>query len=345
MSHLLTDYAYDFPAELIALYPTAERSASRLMILDRQTRAIEHRSFANILDHFGSGDVLVLNNSKVFPCRLVTQRASGGRQEILLLEKVRAEAQGEVWRVMINASRKLHRHDRFDFENLSITILDDAGNTRQALLEFNGELKNILDRIADIPLPPYIQRANEPIDKTRYQTVFAKTEGSVAAPTAGLHFTPEIFSALKDKGVHVTEVTLHVGPGTFLPVRTDDITKHQMHAEHFTISEETCQLINTAKATGHKVTAVGTTSVRVLESIARRQNHLTPQTTTTDIFIYPPYDFKIVDRLITNFHQPESTLLMLVGAFANRNLVLTAYQDAIQKQYRLFSYGDAMLIL
>ena len=319
------------------------------MILDRHSKSIAHKKFSNIVDYFQDGDVLVLNNSKVFPCRLVTQRASGGRQEILLLERIQNETREkdgcEVWRVMVNANRKVKYKDEFNFPGLKITVLDENGATRLARLDFLGDLMSALEKIADMPLPPYIRRANEVLDRARYQTVFAKSEGSVAAPTAGLHFTPILLENLKAKGVKIAEVTLHVGPGTFLPVRTDDITEHKMHEERFTISEESCHIINAAKASGRKVTAVGTTSVRVLETLAKESTILKAQTGATDIFIHPPYAFRLVDQLLTNFHQPESTLLILVSAFANREFVLDAYKEAIREHYRLFSYGDAMLIL
>lgn len=347
MSTLLKDYSYDFPEELIALYPAKERAGSKLMVLDRAAKSVAHENFSDITAYFQDGDVLVLNDSKVFPCRLVTKRASGGRQEILLLERVPAKdfGDGEIWRVMVNSSRKVKAGDEFNFAGLKVTILDDDGATRLARLDFDGEPKAILEKIADMPLPPYIKRANESLDRERYQTVFAKTSGSVAAPTAGLHFTPKVLQSLKSKGVKIAEVTLHVGPGTFLPVRTDDITGHKMHEERFTISRESCDTINAAKASGRKITAVGTTSVRVLETLAKSSATLSSQTGTTDIFIRPPFGFKIVDRLLTNFHQPESTLLILVSAFAGREFVLGAYKEAIQQRYRLFSYGDAMLIL
>lgn len=315
------------------------------MVLDRNARSVAHKKFSDIVDYFQDGDVLVLNNSKVFPCRLVTQRASGGRQEILLLEKSTTETHDEIWRVMVNASRKVKSKDEFDFPGLKITILDGNGATRLARLNFSGDPATTLEKIADIPLPPYIRRANETLDRARYQTVFAKSEGSVAAPTAGLHFTTEVLENLKSKGVKIAEVTLHVGPGTFLPVRTDDITGHKMHEERFTISEESCHVINSAKASGRKITAVGTTSVRVLETLAKKSPTLKAQTGTTDIFIRPPYTFHLVDRLLTNFHQPESTLLILVSAFAGREFILDSYAEAIRERYRLFSYGDAMLIL
>lgn len=363
MSIHLKDYSYTYPADLIALYPTQKRDESRLMILNRKAQSWKHKNFSNIVDYFQAGDVLVLNNSKVFPCRLETKRQTGGRQEILLLHKMPEDElepsqlfheesldsarfhNRELWKVMINNTRKVKLGAVFEFENLRITIMSENSNKRLAWLEFNGSLLETLEKEAQIPLPPYIQRKNETLDKERYQTVFAQNTGSVAAPTAGLHFTQNILNQLKEKGVLITYVTLHVGLGTFLPVRSDDITQHQMHSEFYTITQDSCDLIQQAKSQNKKITAVGTTSVRVLESAAQDSIPLKTQSGETDIFIYPPYEFKIVDQLITNFHQPESTLLMLVSAFAERELILQAYQEAIEKKYRLFSYGDCMLIV
>ncbi len=362
------DFTYEFPQELIAKYPVTPRDASRLLIVNRRDKTTKHTRFKNIADYFNAGDVLVFNNTKVFPCRLITQRKTGGRQEIFLLHSrgdtatgtaCRAPTNNEIWSVMLNASGKINAGDVFEFDGLTITIQSDHGNIREARLDYNGDLMAILNRIAHMPLPPYINRDDEPSDRDRYQTVFAKTTGSVAAPTAGLHFTPQIIEELKERGVIICEVTLHVGLGTFLPVKVDDIAQHEMHSEVFSIDEDTCSVLNLAKSEGRKITAVGTTVARVLETIANApvgagsprpqlpqfgRGDLAPTTDSTNIFIYPPYEFKMIDRLITNFHQPESTLLMLVSAFAGREFILSAYDEAIKNQYRLFSYGDVMMI-
>lgn len=343
MSHFLKDYSYLYPTELVALAPTQSRDHSRLMVLNRHAQSSVHKNFSDITEYFKSGDVLVLNDSKVFPARLVTQRPGGGRQEIFLIREVKPK----LWEVMVNKSRKLKMGERFIFEELEIMLADDhcpENQTRLVELKYAGNLDPILKKIGHIPLPPYIKREDNPADHEHYQTVFAKHKGSVAAPTAGLHFTRELLDQLEKIGVQIATVTLHVGPGTFLPVKTPDITTHKMHTEYFSISRQTCNTINMAKREGRLVTAVGTTSTRVLESLARTNTVLEETSSQTDIFIHPPYPFKIVDRLITNFHQPESTLLMLVSAFAGRDFILSAYQEAIRQKYRLFSYGDAMLI-
>lgn len=353
MSNRLKDYSYDFPEELIASYPSEKRDASRLMVLNRARRSVTHGVFPDLVEFLSPGDALVVNDSKVFPCRLVTKRQTGGRQEILLLERSTADSthrrdprfgRSEVWRVMLNASGKVKAGDIFDFEGLRVTILDGSSNERRALVESDGDLMERLESLADMPLPPYIRRANEPVDRERYQTVYARDLGSVAAPTAGLHFTPEISERLRDKGVELAPVTLHVGPGTFLPVRAEDVSEHEMHSEFFSIGEASCDALNRVKKNGGRVIAVGTTAARTLETAAANGLPLKPKSGTTDIFIRPPFEFKFVDALVTNFHQPESTLLMLVSAFAGREFVLEAYREAVKKRYRLFSYGDCMLI-
>lgn len=353
MSNLLKDYSYDFPEDLIALYPAEKRDASRLMVLNRGRRSVTHGAFPDLVGFLRPGDVLVVNDSKVFPCRLVTKRNTGGRQEILLLNPSPETAlprcetrfeRAEAWRVMLNASGKVGAGDAFEFDGLRVTILSETSNERQALLEFDGELMERLAALADIPLPPYIRRKNEPLDRERYQTVYARDSGSVAAPTAGLHFTPEITERLRGKGVDIVPVTLHVGPGTFLPVRSEDVSKHEMHSESFSIGGSACDALNRVKKNGGRVIAVGTTAARTLETLATNGSQLKPRSGTTAIFIRPPYEFKIVDALVTNFHQPESTLLMLVSAFAGREFVLEAYREAVRNRYRLFSYGDCMLI-
>jgi S-adenosylmethionine:tRNA ribosyltransferase-isomerase len=347
LSKYLKDYNFAFPDKLIAKYPKDKRDTSRLLVLDRATNIIKHKEFTDIIDYFSAGDVLVLNDSKVFPCRLITQRKTGGRQEILLVRKIEtSESAGEeTWQVMLNANRKVKKGDVFEFEGLTLTLINEGGPERLARLQYEGDLFSVLDKIADMPLPPYIQRGTEPLDKNRYQTVYANPVGSVAAPTAGFHFTDELLAQLKAKGVIVTYVTLHVGLGTFLPVRSEDVTQHDMHEEFYSLTEETCNAINDAKIAGHKVFAVGTTATRVLESAAEKELPLKPESSSTKLFIYPPHEFKLIDHLITNFHQPESTLIMLVSAFASREVLLNTYQEAVSKEYRLFSYGDSMLIL
>lgn len=380
MSNLLKDYSYDFPEDLIALYPAGRRSASRLMTLDRSLRSASHRRFEDIADLLRAGDLLVVNDSKVFPCRLVTKRKTGGRQEILLLQKSSAPSptlssrgekgddaaeiqipmsggapgrgsqhklhfeHAEVWRALLNAGAKVKAGDVFDFDGLRVTVLNEGAGERRVLLKFNGDLMERLAHSADMPLPPYIRRPNEAVDRERYQTVYAEKTGSAAAPTAGLHFTSELLGAIRNKGVGVESVTLHVGPGTFLPVRVEDVSKHEMHTESFSIGAEVCDAVNRVKKNGGRVIAVGTTAARVLETAGAGGLPLAPRTGETDIFIRPPHEFKVVDALLTNFHQPESTLLMLVCAFAGREFVLDAYKQAVREKYRLFSYGDAMLI-
>jgi len=345
MSERLIDYDYSFPAELIALQPASQRDHSRLMLVNRKQKSWQHKMFSEVSAHFQAGDVLVLNNSKVFSCRLVTERASGGKQEIFLLNRVASQtidANGqttETWNVLLGPNAKVKAYDTFTFENLQIKILNE-GAQRLAELHFTGNLFTILEQIGHVPLPPYIHRADTKNDQTAYQTVYARHMGSVAAPTAGLHFTESLLQNLKDKGVMICPVTLHVGLGTFLPVKNENILQHTMHEENFSIDPQVWQNILAAKKENRRITAVGTTSVRVLETLAQNQS----AKTSTNIFIHPPYEFQIVDRLITNFHQPKSTLLMLVSAFAGREFILSAYHEAIRQKYRLFSYGDAMMI-
>ncbi len=344
MSRNLSDYSYDYPQSLIALEPAPDRAGSRLLVLNRANQTVTHESFADIADHFGENDVLVLNNSKVIPCRLLTRRSTGGKQEIFLIKKISEVEPGrQVWEILLGPNQAVKKNDAFAFPGLTITILNEATESpRLASLTCSKNLFEILPTIGHIPLPSYIKRGDTPYDTERYQTVYAKTQGSVAAPTAGLHFTPELLQNLTAKGVTIHTVTLHVGLGTFLPVRTSNIQDHKMHSEEFSIEPEVWQSLQTAKQKGKRITAVGTTSVRVLETLAAHPGTTQNQ---TDIFIHPPFRFKMVDRLITNFHQPESTLLMLVSAFAGREFILSSYAEAIKRKYRLFSYGDAMLIL
>ena len=338
----LRDFWYDLPEQLIAQSPLEKRDMSRLLVLHKDSDALEHRHFKDIHEYLEPGDCLVINNTRVMPARLMGEKEnSGGKIEFVLLKRLDAD----IWEVILKPGRKAKIGSRFVFGKglLKAEILEitDEGN-RIVRFFYEGVFEEILDKVGIMPLPPYIHATLE--DRERYQTVYSKINGSAAAPTAGLHFTPELFQVLKDKGVKVAEVTLHVGLGTFRPVKTDNILEHHMHKEEYHLSPEACTLINEAKAAGKRVIAVGTTSVRVLET-SSTDNQCCPGEGDTDIFIYPGYTFKMVDALITNFHLPESTLIMLVSAFAGRDKVMAAYKQAIAQQYRFFSFGDAMLIL
>jgi S-adenosylmethionine:tRNA ribosyltransferase-isomerase len=353
------DFHYDLPPDLIAQQPTARRDDSRLLVVQRQTRQLAHRRFPDLLDFLNPGDVLVLNNSRVIPARLHGQNAAtGGQFEILLLEEV---ATNDWWAMMRPGKRakigtQIRLQDKSgQLTNILATVTAvNAEGHRQ--LRFSGaqNLFAELEKLGEMPLPPYIERHGEiPSDRERYQTVFARSAGSVAAPTAGLHFTPELLDKIRSRGVKICFVTLHVGAGTFLPVKAENVAEHKMHTEQFELGAETVAAINAAKISGQRVVAVGTTVMRTLETAAQRNpENLNVYAGKTDIFIYPPATFKIVDALLTNFHLPESTLLMLVSAFAapgekwsGRDLILSAYAEAIRERYRFFSYGDAMLIL
>ena len=351
------DFHYDLPPELIAQHPAARRDSSRLLVLHR-SKGLEHRQFPDFVDFLQKGDVLVLNNSRVIPARLHGRNAkSGGNFEILLLEE---NAVNDWWAMMRPGKRAqpgttiLLSPPTAGLKALSATVtaINDEGHRR---LTFSGT-PNLLDELhlwGEMPLPPYISHREPARDHDRYQTVFAQPAGSVAAPTAGLHFTPEMLQRIRSHGVHTAFVTLHVGAGTFAPVKADHLAEHQMHAERFELSQETADLVNEAKSKGRRVIAVGTTSVRVLESVAALQGgKLNVYKGKTQIFIHPPHPFRVVDALLTNFHLPASTLLMLVSAFAapgeltaGRDKILAAYREAIQQRYRFFSYGDAMLLL
>lgn len=354
------DFDYHLPPELIAQHPAARRDASRLLVLQRTDGRTEHRSFRDLPAFLHAGDVLVLNNSRVIPARLRGANVrTGGRFEVLLLE----ENQPNDWWVMLRPGKSArigtqiafhdHRHQATAVQ-ATVTETNAEGHRR---LQFSGtsDLRHELEQLGEVPLPPYINRSNlngMDEDRERYQTVFARTDGSVAAPTAGLHFTRPMLDELRGRGVNVCFVTLHVGPGTFAPVKAESLAAHTMHAERFELGEATVRAVNAAKAAGRRVIAIGTTTVRVLESVARENNEkLNVYAGKTDIFIYPPFRFQVVDALLTNFHLPCSTLLMLVSAFAapgethGREMVLSAYREAIRERYRFFSYGDAMLIL
>lgn len=337
----LHDFDYHLPEELIAQHPIEKRDMSRLMVMDKKTGEIEHKVFKDILDYFNEGDCLVLNNTRVIPARLLGEKeGSGGKIEFVLLKRV----SGDDWEVILRPGKKAKPGARFIFGNgeLRAEILQvlDEGN-RLVRFIYEGVFEQILDKVGLMPLPPYITEKLK--DPERYQTVYAKYNGSAAAPTAGLHFTKELLSELQKKGVKLAYVMLHVGLGTFRPVKVEDITTHIMHSEYYSIDQAACDTINNVKKNGNKVVAVGTTSCRVLETVGRN-GELRPCDGFTDIFIYPGYEFKIVDRLITNFHLPESTLIMLVSSLAGRDNILHAYSVAVEEKYRFFSFGDAMLI-
>lgn len=337
-----SDYYYALPEELIAQDPLTDRSSSRLMVLDKESGAIEHKHFYDIVDYLNPGDCLVLNNTKVMPARLYGVREETGAMiEILLLKRL-----GDgCYETLVRPGKKAKPGTRIIFGDglLKATVLDvlEEGN-RKIQFEYEGIFEEILDQLGEMPLPPYIH--NKLQDKNRYQTVYAKEEGSAAAPTAGLHFTPELLEKIENKGVNLAYVTLHVGLGTFRPVKEENILEHHMHQEFCRIEEPVAKMINDTKKRGNRVICVGTTSVRTVESLSDEAGVVKAGSCDTEIFIYPGYEFKIPDALITNFHLPESTLLMLISAMAGREHVLAAYEEAIKERYRFFSFGDAMLI-
>jgi S-adenosylmethionine:tRNA ribosyltransferase-isomerase len=337
-----SDFYFDLPEELIAQTPIEPRDHSRLMILDKSTGKIQHKHFYDIVDYLEPGDCLILNDSRVLPARLYgIKEETGARVEFLLLEN----KGNDVWEALAGPGKRAKKGSRFTFGDglLRCEVIDvlEDGN-RLIHFEYEGMFFSILDQIGQMPLPPYIKEKLQ--DKERYQTVYSKETGSAAAPTAGLHFTPELLQKIKDKGVSIGFVTLHVGLGTFRPVSAEKITDHKMHSEHYHMSEETASLINTAKSNGKRVIAVGTTSCRTIESVAQKEGCIRESEGWTDIFIYPGYEFKGLDALITNFHLPESTLIMLVSALAGREHILNAYKTAVEEKYRFFSFGDAMFI-
>lgn len=339
------DYTFDLPEELIAQHPRVDRDASRLMVLDRVDRSIDVGSFRQIVEHFVPGDVLVLNDTRVIPARLLGRKDSGGRVEVFLVRRNAGDA--EEWICLTRCSKPLRTGARVLLEGgIVATVLPEAEPPyRHLRFECPGNFQETLERVGRIPLPPYIRREPDPADRERYQTVFASTPGAVAAPTAGLHFTPEILSALRQKGVAILPLTLHVGLGTFLPVRTDDLREHRMHSETYYIPESTAEAVNRAKSEGRRVFALGTTTTRTLEFALDDSGRLLAGEGSTDLFIYPGFRFRVVDALITNFHLSRSTLLMLVSAFAGRDFVLEGYRRAVEERFRFFSYGDCMLIL
>lgn len=337
----VSEFNYELPEELIAQVPIKHRDESRLMVLDRQRQTIEHKVFKDLIDYLQPGDCLVRNNTKVIPARLYGKKDTGANVEFLLLNRI----QGDTWEVMVRPGRKLLQGAEVTFGEgvLKATIIDTMpGGSRKVTFSYQGIFNEILDQIGLMPLPPYIKERLQ--EKDRYQTVYAKYEGSAAAPTAGLHFTEELLEKIKEKGVEIANVTLHVGIGTFRPVKVKTIEEHDMHSEHYEIKQEDADKINTAKKNGKRVIAVGTTSCRVLESIADEKGMVKQTQGDTKIFIYPGYTFKCLDALITNFHLPESTLIMLVSALAGKDYVMRAYNEAVKEKYRFFSFGDAMLI-
>ena len=337
-----SDFYYDLPEELIAQDPLAERSSSRLMILDRASGQIEHKIFKDILDELHPEDCLVINDTKVIPARLHgAKEDTGAHVEVLLLKR----KSDSVWETLVRPGKKARPGARISFGDglLVGEVLDvvEEGN-RLIRFEYEGIFEEVLDQLGEMPLPPYITHKLE--DKNRYQTVYAKHEGSAAAPTAGLHFTEELLQKIQEKGVRIARVTLHVGLGTFRPVKVEDVNDHHMHSEFYMVSQEAADIINETKRNGGRVISVGTTSIRTLESVADENGVIKETSGWTEIFIYPGYRFKCVDALITNFHLPESTLLMLVSALADKEKILNAYETAVSERYRFFSFGDAMFI-
>ena len=337
-----SDFDYYLPEELIAQTPLEPRDTSRMLVYDRKTDKIEHKHFYDIIDYLKAGDVLVVNNTKVLPARIFAYTSHGGRVEILLLKRINLTD----WEVLVKPGKKAKPGVKLVVnESLSLTILENEvlSGGRIIRFEFNGVFEDLLSKVGEMPLPPYITEKLK--DQTRYQTVYALKDGSAAAPTAGLHFTPELLQKIKDKGVIVANVLLHVGLGTFRPVKVEDVTTHHMHSEYYEISKESADIINLAKKEGRRIIAVGTTSVRTLESVADSNGFVKEQSGNTEIFIYPPYKFKCVDSLITNFHLPKSTLLMLVSSFSSREKMLELYNLAVKEKYRFFSFGDCCFFL
>lgn len=338
----VADFNYNLPEELIAQVPIKKRDESRLMILDREKQTIEHKVFKNIIDYLKPGDCLVRNNTKVIPARIYGKKETGANVEFLLLNNI----EGDIWESIVRPGNKLHVGTKVIFGEgiLEAEILEVLeGGTRKVKFNYDGIFNEILDKIGLMPLPPYIHE--ELKEKERYQTVYAQYRGSAAAPTAGLHFTEDLLAEIKAKGVEIANVTLHVGIGTFRPVKVENIEEHHMHSEHYYIKAEDVEKINKTKKNGGRIISVGTTSCRVLESIADEKGYVKETEGDTNIFIYPGYKFKCIDGLITNFHLPESTLLMLVSSLAGQEYIMKAYNEAVKEKYRFFSFGDAMLII
>ena len=338
----VADFNYELPKELIAQHPYDKRDEARLMVLNRNEEKIEHKVFKDVIDYLNPGDCLVINNTKVIPARLYGKKDTGANVQFLLLKRI----EGDTWEAMVKPGNKLKPGSKVVFGDgvLKATVQEILeGGNRKVEFEYNGIFNEILDQIGMMPLPPYITEASRE-DNEKYQTVYARYEGSAAAPTAGLHFTEELLEKIKEKGVEVANVTLHVGIGTFRPVKVETVEEHEMHSEHYYIKKEDSEKINRAKQNGNRVIAVGTTSCRVLESVADENGMVKEIEGDTSIFIYPGYKFKCIDSLITNFHLPESTLIMLVSSLAGKDFIMKAYNEAVKEKYKFFSFGDAMII-
>ncbi|WP_066892716.1 tRNA preQ1(34) S-adenosylmethionine ribosyltransferase-isomerase QueA [Clostridium nigeriense] len=338
----VSDFDFYLPEKLIAQHPLEKRDASRLMVLDKNTGSIEHRSFHDVIEYLNEGDTLVLNNTRVMPARLIGEKEeTGGKIEFLLLKRI----EGDKWECLAKPGKRAKIGQSFTFGEgkLKCKVVDivEEGN-RIIEFSYEGIFEQVLDELGEMPLPPYITEKLD--DKERYQTVYSKEKGSAAAPTAGLHFTEELLNEIKKKGVNIAYLTLHVGLGTFRPVKVEDINEHIMHSEYYHLDKENADLINETKKRGNKVIAVGTTSTRTLETIGDENGYVREQSGWTDIFIYPGYKYRVIDELITNFHLPESTLIMLVSALAGKENVMNAYNTAVKEEYRFFSFGDSMLI-
>lgn len=347
----LSEFDFDLPAELISEYPTDERDESRLMVVNREKGTIEHKMFKDVIDYFDDGDVFVLNNTKVFPARLYgNKEKTGARIEVFLLRELNRESL--LWDVLVDPARKIRIGNKLYFgenDDLVAEVIDNTTSRGRTLrFLFDGpyeEFKRRITYLGETPLPKYIKREAEASDEERYQTIFAKHEGAVAAPTAGLHFSKHLMKRLEIKGINFAEVTLHVGLGTFRSVEVEDLTKHKMDSEQLEIDQKCCDVVNEAKANKHRVVSVGTTVMRALETSISVDNILKPYAGWTNKFIFPPYDFGVADAMITNFHTPKSTLIMMVSAFGGYDLIMKAYEEAIKEKYRFYSYGDAMLII
>lgn len=347
----LSHFNFDLPKDLLAEYPSENRDEARLMVINRKEGTIEHKYFKDLIDYFDEGDVMVLNNTKVFPARLFgNKEKTGARIEVFLLRELNAEQR--LWDVLVDPARKIRIGNKLYFgddESLVAEVIDNTtsrGRTLRFLYDGSyEEFRYKLKELGETPLPKYIKRAVEPEDEERYQTIYAKHEGAVAAPTAGLHFSKHLLKRLEIKGLNFAEVTLHVGLGTFNPVEVEDLSKHKMDSEEVVITEEACEVVNTAKKAKKKICAVGTTVMRAMESSVSSDKTLNPYDGWTNKFIFPPYDFSIADCMITNFHTPKSTLLMMISAFTGHDLMMEAYKQAIEENYKFYSYGDAMLIV